>query len=342
MDDRVPQAELRRIEDLWFDDGNIILQAGNAQYRVHRSTLARRSPVFKDMLSFPQPVDAELVEGNPLVRLPDPEEEVTPFLMALFDPEFFLPFPSFTDFNTIYGCLRLSHKYEVAGLRRRALVHLSSRFRTTILQHDDLADSSWPASDSELWEINPQLSDVGTWKEPKSTYLVSVIALAREVGALWVLPAAFYHLTTDIVGYRVGGMGDEGKDTSLSLHDQANLARGSDAQMKAAFGITQLFQNPRHTKGCASPDNCLTGRLDLVEDSQEMFADYLRDPLEVWIEGHWADYEERLCKVCVSAIKENIADARCSFWDDLPDVYGLPSWEELGKMKLAEIGQVFC
>jgi hypothetical protein len=39
------------------------------------------------MLSFPQPADAELVEGCPLVRLLDPDVEVTPFLKAIFQPE---------------------------------------------------------------------------------------------------------------------------------------------------------------------------------------------------------------------------------------------------------------
>jgi len=33
----------QRVEALWFEDGNIILQAGTAQYRVYRGTLARES-----------------------------------------------------------------------------------------------------------------------------------------------------------------------------------------------------------------------------------------------------------------------------------------------------------
>ncbi|KAJ7061540.1 hypothetical protein C8F01DRAFT_937617, partial [Mycena amicta] len=46
-------TQLRRIEELWFEDGNIVLQAGAAMYRVYRGTLAMHSSVFKDMLSFP-------------------------------------------------------------------------------------------------------------------------------------------------------------------------------------------------------------------------------------------------------------------------------------------------
>ena len=77
----------RRMESLWFEDGNIIIQAGSIQYRVYRGILAKHSPVFKDMLAFPQPPDSELFDGCPVVRLPDPEVEVTLFLRALYDPQ---------------------------------------------------------------------------------------------------------------------------------------------------------------------------------------------------------------------------------------------------------------
>jgi hypothetical protein len=55
--------EPQRVQDLWFEDGNLVIQAGNSQCRVYRGVLATRSLVFKDMLSFPQPSDSELVEA---------------------------------------------------------------------------------------------------------------------------------------------------------------------------------------------------------------------------------------------------------------------------------------
>ena len=41
--------------EFWFDDGNIILIAGNPQFRVYQGPLIRHSPVFRDMLSLVQP-----------------------------------------------------------------------------------------------------------------------------------------------------------------------------------------------------------------------------------------------------------------------------------------------
>lgn len=41
--------------EFWFSDGTIILIVQNIEFRVYKGLLAERFPVFKDMLSFPQP-----------------------------------------------------------------------------------------------------------------------------------------------------------------------------------------------------------------------------------------------------------------------------------------------
>lgn len=74
-----------RVEELWFSDGNLIVQAETSLFRVYGAFLAARSSVFKDMLSFPQPADAEMVEGCPVVRLHDSADDVTCFFKAIFD-----------------------------------------------------------------------------------------------------------------------------------------------------------------------------------------------------------------------------------------------------------------
>src|ERR1700761_7878077 len=95
---------------------------------------------------------------------------------------FFQAFPARTTFTHLFGCLRLGHKYGVDYLRRRALVHLSSMFRTTL--------SEWDASSYDEGDC-----DRITWSVPvEKTSFICAIQLAREVGALWVLPAAFYCL----------------------------------------------------------------------------------------------------------------------------------------------------
>ena len=45
--------------DIWLEDGNIVLQAENMQFKVHRGLLARVSPVFADVFSVPQPTQPQ-------------------------------------------------------------------------------------------------------------------------------------------------------------------------------------------------------------------------------------------------------------------------------------------
>ncbi|KAJ7142085.1 hypothetical protein C8R43DRAFT_1131078 [Mycena crocata] len=157
MDVDTALTEPQRVQDLWFEDGNIVIQAGNSQFRVFRGILAARSPVFEDMFSLPQPADSEAVDGCPCFR-------------------FFKPYPYSTEFNIIFGCLRLGQKYEVDSLRRRALVHFSSRYATSLSEY-----------------VVPQPS----WnREHDAEGHIEVIQLARVATAPWILPLAFYELSS--------------------------------------------------------------------------------------------------------------------------------------------------
>ncbi|KZP30457.1 hypothetical protein FIBSPDRAFT_926324 [Athelia psychrophila] len=71
--------------DIWYDDGNVILQAGCTQFKLYRGVLGENSSVFKDMFSFPQPplVGTELVDGCPVVHLSDSAEDVKYVLQAI-------------------------------------------------------------------------------------------------------------------------------------------------------------------------------------------------------------------------------------------------------------------
>ena len=74
---------------LWFDDGNIVLIAGKAAFKVHKSLLARQASVFKDMFEVanagPKIKSAECFEDCPSVTLQDPARDVLYFLQVLYD-----------------------------------------------------------------------------------------------------------------------------------------------------------------------------------------------------------------------------------------------------------------
>ncbi|KAJ7479025.1 hypothetical protein FB451DRAFT_172724 [Mycena latifolia] len=65
-----PPALIRE-ETPWFPDATLVIRAENLLFRVFPGILAAMSPVFHDMLAFPQPQNGETLDGRPLVHLTD-------------------------------------------------------------------------------------------------------------------------------------------------------------------------------------------------------------------------------------------------------------------------------
>ncbi|KAJ7071804.1 hypothetical protein B0H15DRAFT_870292 [Mycena belliarum] len=322
--------EPHHVQELWFEDGNLVIEAGTSRFRVYRGVLAARSPVFHDMLSFPQPPDAELVEGCPLVHLHDAEADVTVFLRAIYDSSFFMPYPVRTDFDSIAGCLRLSHKYGVDYLQRRALIHLSSGYYT------NLADS-----DARVGNDVPTLNEI-SWNDPGSTaYCISAIGLAREVSALWILPYAFYSLSAAFKSLGMSifhGTVYKGTQVNLSLEDQESFLNGYHIQRTSTTkDILRFLFHPADIPVCTDRTRCLEMRFKAFKASWDMLEDDPCIPLDIWTPDDWITLAA-VCPACLAVLKRVHQDARQRFWDSLPEIYGLPSWKELEAMKVAAIG----
>ncbi|KAJ7119097.1 hypothetical protein C8R44DRAFT_878604 [Mycena epipterygia] len=311
-----PASKPQRVQELWFEDGNLVIQAGNSQFRVYRGA-----------------PDSELVDGCPSVRLPDPATEVTVFLKAIFDPDFFVPFTATTTFDSIVGCLRLSHKYGVDYLRRRALIHLSSGHSTSL--------SEWDSIEYEANNPNRLPSEIMSWPHPDTpNFRLSVIQLAREVDALWILPIAFYRLSFafNMIGSEIfQGAAYNGLPVSLSRQDQDSFVKGHTLQITSTNAdILQFLSYPRSADidGCESPARCDGERLEAIESSRELIRRLPSIPLDIW---DW-DMLQDVCPACLAVLEDAHEHARQAFWDKLPGIYALPSWEELDRMKITAMG----
>ena len=101
----VPKALIS--SDIWFSDGNIVIVAGSAAFKVHRGQLERHSEVFKDMFlvdrASMQGISVcdedtvneegnEIVDGCPRVDIYDVPSDVYHLLVALHDG-LYSPFP---------------------------------------------------------------------------------------------------------------------------------------------------------------------------------------------------------------------------------------------------------
>jgi hypothetical protein len=78
-----------RSEEVWYEDGNLIVRAENTLFKVYRGVLASKSTVFADMFTVSSSGLAnETLDGCELVVLQDSAVDVGPFLKAMVDVEY--------------------------------------------------------------------------------------------------------------------------------------------------------------------------------------------------------------------------------------------------------------
>jgi len=88
MPSLVTPTTLARSQDVWYDDGNVVIQAENTAFKVFRGILASNSAVFADMFSVPQPTSVtgpDVYDSCPLIQIYDTPEDARHFLKAIHD-----------------------------------------------------------------------------------------------------------------------------------------------------------------------------------------------------------------------------------------------------------------
>ncbi|KAF9783360.1 hypothetical protein BJ322DRAFT_1070473 [Thelephora terrestris] len=102
------------------DDGDIILRAGSESgtkhdFRVHKLILSLASPVFKDMLTFPQPPDQTSSDQHqlPVVDVPEPPEVLNDILRFIYPGE---ELPKILERSTINALLVAADKYNISSI----------------------------------------------------------------------------------------------------------------------------------------------------------------------------------------------------------------------------------
>ena len=76
---------LEKVEDLWFKDGNLVIQsADNHCFKVYSGILERYSSVFSDLIT----QSTEIFDGVRLIRIDENYEDMEILLAVFFEPKF--------------------------------------------------------------------------------------------------------------------------------------------------------------------------------------------------------------------------------------------------------------
>ncbi|KAJ7775514.1 hypothetical protein B0H16DRAFT_1757026 [Mycena metata] len=188
-----PAPELLRSE-IWFDDGNIIVQAENTQFRLFKGALCSSSDVFKDLVEDMADLTAE--DGSPLLLLTDSAAELTYVLRTIFHRWSYPPNQPLA-FDVIAAFLRLGRKYEMKPLYDDALARLVPR----------------PDDPNRRGQI-----------------VVDTIILARELDIPSLLPAAFWFTCTrleSLANKHTSAISDADRDVILLAAKPLSIAYAS-------------------------------------------------------------------------------------------------------------------
>ncbi|EGN97666.1 hypothetical protein SERLA73DRAFT_57744 [Serpula lacrymans var. lacrymans S7.3] len=318
--------------DFWFQDGNIVLIAGSAAFKVHRGQLERHSDVFRDLFSVPQPAVQNLVDGCPCVEIYDCPSDVHHLLVALYDGLYFQQKPTVTDFPAIAAVLRLSTKYFIEHLRRRCIARLELDWPSTLV--------GWERRERDAIDAQGRYSPRESCAHP-----ILVINLALELGLDAMLPSAFYDLSRYgpskiLVGTRV--------PPPVTIHlSQENLCRvffgREQAQRYIATFIDTELRERNVSLGCLN-----AGRFDsqyCYESFYFIQLNILRsvggiacgrdaDPLYTLVQAiemlSRTDFSDgfkqcglKMCSSCKIDFAIAVRKARGEVWMKIPEWFGL-------------------
>ncbi|KAJ6456766.1 hypothetical protein C8R47DRAFT_996120, partial [Mycena vitilis] len=314
------------------------IRADNKIFKVTKSIVATRSSVFRDMVAFPQPgtpndFGGEKIDGCAVVVLHDSARDVEAFLRAIFDSRrvqsqilfpYFMPPPEVADIYVILGILRLSHKYNVQYLHRRALLHLEREF---------YLQSAQAYRDSYDWDLPAYSSptDTGPFQ-----CILATIQAAHEVSALWLLPVAYYQ-ACDFEDETIAKANVPGSQEYVQqcMKSRVSLVR----EHVVCMGFLKASSA---TGTCMLPRKCNAARLEGVELYFSYVADDLDvNPLQVWDRPEWTHIAEHgMCSPCLQKAQTMHSDALDKLWDRLPGIFDLPPWAELHAMRKAAMENV--
>ncbi|KAJ7607257.1 hypothetical protein DFH06DRAFT_1066691 [Mycena polygramma] len=306
---------LIRVEDLWFNDHGLVVQAGNRLFRVSSATLAARSSVFRDMLSIPQPESQPLIDGCPVVLLHDSPIDAEHFLKAIFDSGFFERPPAPTTFQIVSGVLKLSTKYDVEYLRRRALLHLSTALPRSLEEFDSRIPHGPFGSRACIFPL---------------------LVLVHDLALTWALPIALFLASCSAVEDIVDGILFE--DTCVKL---PHILQRTVLVARCTLAIERAHESFRFLRylpceGCLSPTSCRHQSRAVLDALVPLPPNAAISPLET-MDPWWPTFRFRFCAPCFLVAETEHRTSRQKIWNTMPAIFGPDTWETLDEARSAAL-----
>ncbi|KAI1786049.1 hypothetical protein LXA43DRAFT_80879 [Ganoderma leucocontextum] len=297
-----------RDEELWLNDGNIVLVSqGRVMFKVYRGLLAAQSPIFADMFAVASSNSCAHFGGVPTVHLMDSSEDLRHLLRALVPSTQRSVFKSeFGDFtiHQLSALIRLAHKYQIEDVQKQAIAALRVSY----------------ASDFQAWEKRESQRVIGKASVSSG---IEVIFLARLVDEPKMLPTAFY-MCSLASGFIVDGWRrEDGTLQTLDNSDLRRLINGYGAlRQRAALMLSRVF-NVDPSYGVLGM-HCHGPLTRAYHQEVKICKPMNFKLLHSWkgMINQWAT-KYSFCEACAETLEERSTVERRALWDLLPTIFGL-------------------
>ncbi|KAI0826509.1 hypothetical protein BC628DRAFT_1320092 [Trametes gibbosa] len=314
----VQSSSIKRDSELWFDDGNLVLVAGDVEFKVYRGPLIAHSPIFKDMLSLPQPggQDRSSEDACPVIPLHDSVDDLR-HALRVFVPGYTLRAGVLEPtYDEVAACIRIGHKYQIDELVQRNIAYLQKLY----------------PSDFDSYLATRRGTRPPTFTRP---HAIGVVNLARFASAPALLPAALMECCTlgaDIVH---GLLHADGTREMLSAEDLGRCFVGRARMAQASARIAHQMFRQSVARGCRYSTYCQrvlqrllaelgNARIELVSnlDWCTPWAGYVDDK----------DEDGELCAKCYKMLdEERPRQLQREVWQVLPTMMGVDQTEDWGE-----------
>ncbi|KAI0706734.1 hypothetical protein C8T65DRAFT_577234 [Cerioporus squamosus] len=309
----LPSGATKKDDEFWFDDGNLTIVAQDVEFRVYRGPIIKQSPVFRDMLTLPQPADASELGAHPVVPIPEHPSSFRHLLREFMAGSAFQSPHDTSAFDVVAAVIRLGHKYEIDWMVKKGLEYLKRRYP------DDYLRWSLQATDPTVRFDDPSVF----------ARSISVVNLARLTDTPSLLrPAFLLCCMMDPHVLMQGYQREDGTCERLSADDLTRvlLARTELVRLDALAAI-RIFQDV--STDCVDVDGCtqcclqaLRELLDPVSPARTFNPP--RRPTWHQYASDIGDGGDSFCDACLAEIRSVEYRERLSMWNSLPAILDIP------------------
>ncbi|PPQ99879.1 hypothetical protein CVT26_009325 [Gymnopilus dilepis] len=315
-----PTPSRSKSKSFWLEDGNVIIETPDLQFRVYRGLLSRHSPYFESVLASSEDAQGNFSTHCPTVFLwNDSASDWERVLRVLVNNDTSIFTSDNLDLDGLASILRIGKKYEFLDLCKRGLDRICDEVPLSLEEWDELFN----AQEIEEFGIEPHLAG----KE------IDLLNLLIEFDIQPLLPAAYYICVQNLTLHQIflGTPRPDGTTSKLSHDSIQKLVLGREKislfmwrhQIGWSDSATPLapLWLPHQCGGCQH--DRAGAVLDLGSQGPNprgaLFHPNKLIPLF-----------KRKCLDCSEKNAERYVQGRIRIWNDLPSSFDLPSWEELG------------